>query len=126
MTTEAYLLLIMHSKAPVITCREEASEFKPENVLIATDFSTLNAGFFKRLDLALGDKEVKKTLLFINTKKGFHTSEEIERKYRETVNKYYLKNTELLVRNADKVVDGIFKVTDKEDFDLLALTTRGR
>lgn len=112
--------------APVLSCYKNVALFDPKHILIATDFETVNAGFFNRLTKMMGNKSFQKTILFINTKKNFMTDKEIEHGFREIVNKYHLENTQLKVVNGEDVDESILAESKKDTYDLLAITTHGR
>lgn len=114
------------SKSPVISCYKKVETFTPKNILVPTDFETVNAGFFFRLESVLPKDGVTKTLLFVNTKKNFFTDKEVSFQYHELVKRYNLTNTVLLVKNTDSVNETIIEESKKADYDMLALTTHGR
>ena len=114
------------SNAPVISCYKNIDAFNPSHVLIATDFETVNAGFFNRLNKVMGTKSYQKTLLFVNTKKNFATDAEINHDFKTLVNKYHLENAQLKTVNAANIDEAILAESKEKTYDLLAVTTHGR
>lgn len=110
---------------PVLACTSKVVLDPSKPILVCTDFENVNASFFKRIDMLSSSINTPKTIFYANTKKDFLTDEAINKSYRNLVNKYHLKNTELKSVNSQKAISAIKNEINKGDYQYVALATHG-
>ncbi len=119
-------IVARNTNIPLVTCKEEVTEFEPKNILLCTDFETYTMGFLSRVKDLASQYDAKLHLLYVNTHKHFKTNAEVEREAQKLKRKFRLGNFHLHVYNANTPTQGILEYIKREPIDMVAVSTHGR
>lgn len=119
-------LITRNALTPIITTRSTIDSFKPKNIVFCTDFETINLGFAQRIRSFKEHYSGVLKLLYVNTSKHFMTTAQIEAAAKKMSRKFSLGEYQLFIYNANDVKTGVKEFLQREDTDMLALSTHGR
>lgn len=118
--------IIRHSEIPVITLHETRTIEHINRVLFATDFKTKLENIFT--DVAETVKLLNAELIvgMINTRDNFSTTEYANAEFEHLRGKHPDIKMSLVVENYDDVPEGIGKICDRHNIDMVVMMTEGR
>jgi nucleotide-binding universal stress UspA family protein len=118
--------VIRHSKCPVLTVHEKASEPDFQSIVYATSMSDDELEFSKVIVNAQELYNATIHLVRVNTPMNFKSDFEIKRAMQQFATALQLKNYTVNVYNDYSEEEGIIHFADSIDADLIAMATHGR
>ena len=114
------------SPIPVLVIKREIDHFFPKKILFASDFDKECIPVLKKLEKIANTYSAKIEVVRINTVNNFETTEQSELKIAEFLKETGIKVNASHIYNDKSVEHGILHFAQKNNFDLIALTTHGR
>jgi nucleotide-binding universal stress UspA family protein len=111
---------------PVITISEKMKDPSIKNILVPTDFRTIDMKFIRRINTLADVFGAIIEYVYINTPKHFKDTDYVEKEWRRFKRKFDLKTNAFSVFNDHDVELGIIKMIERSKVSLLALPTHGR
>ncbi|NJL14552.1 MAG: universal stress protein [Microscillaceae bacterium] len=111
---------------PVLTVRDHPQNFIMAKILFPTDLKKASPGAIIRLRAFQGLTDAHLHLLFINSRYGFLSQEEIERRKAHFVLEHHLDNYTFHSLAAWREESGILMMAQKLEVDMIALITHQR
>lgn len=111
---------------PVLTVRKVIDDVTIENILIPTDFHTIDLKFIHRISSLAKVLGAMIEYVYINTPKHFKDTDYIEKKWVRFKKRYKIETNTFSVFNDHDIELGIIKMIERSNASLLALPTHGR
>lgn len=118
--------IIRHSELPVITLHETREIQHINRVLFATDFKAKIENIFDDIVDTVNLLKAELLVGMINTRDNFSTTEFANAEFEHLRGKHPKAPMSLVIENFDNVPEGIGKIVDKHDVDMIIMLTEGR
>jgi nucleotide-binding universal stress UspA family protein len=118
--------IIRTSDVPVLSIKSKMLDFKPRNIVFASNFYGESMRNFDRIRSFARLFDATIHLLKVNTPNNFETTAYSERLMASFVEKAGLTDYTSNIYNEEKIEDGIHHFADRVGADLIAMETHGR
>lgn len=118
--------VVRHSPCPVLTIKQNYSNFDVKDIIVASDFKSEADEMFKGFKQFTSLFKAKLHLVRVNTPLNFETTAESNKKMKKFADRNKLENYTLCIYNDATEEDGVLNYADEINADLLLIGTHGR
>ena len=118
--------VVRHSEVPVLVIKNKTDNFKADNLVFASDFSTIIKKPFKKLLEFATIFNSHLNLVMINTPNTFKPTAIAEKIMSDFIKEYDFTNYSLHIYNDLNVEKGVLNYANSVDADLIGMCTHGR
>ncbi len=118
--------MVRFSKCPVITVQKEVHVSDIEEIVFASNFIDVPAGFVFKLKQLQKAFSAKLKIVKINTPASFTTTRHDKKQMEDFISEFDIKNCSYDIYNYSNEEDGIVAYSEDIDADMIAIGTRQR
>lgn len=118
--------VVRYSSCPVLTIKQDDSNFDVKNIVVASDFNSEADEMFKGFKQFTSLFKAKLHLIRVNTPVNFETTPESKEKMKKFADRNKLENFTMSIYNDTTEEDGVLNYADEINADLLLIGTHGR
>jgi nucleotide-binding universal stress UspA family protein len=118
--------VVRYSSCPVLTIKQDDSNFNVKNIVVASDFNSEADEMFKGFKQFTSLFKAKLHLIRVNTPVNFETTPESKEKMKKFADRNKLENFTMSIYNDTTEEDGVLNYADEINADLLLIGTHGR
>lgn len=113
--------IVRHAQGAIISVTDRLTLNSIKNILLVTDFTNTPVNTIHSIKLIQKITNAKITLLYVNTKQEWASTDETNKQKEDFCKIHGLINTELEIINDENLEKGIFNMTKSAQFDLLGI-----